>query len=391
MRIGEILLEHGWVDASGLARAIAEQRHTGKRLCSLLIARGLLDPDHAARALGEQHGVAAVLQRHLEHRERALGSVLTASLARTECALPIGRMRDGTLVVCVRDPTAGRRATLARMIEGKIVLAVAPADQLEALVDLTYEPTEEFDVDLTTGPIEPVDPFAPSAGGAGFALVELDDHRVVKDPTQSGLLHLPGLASRLDPPTSPPRAAPPEPPTSPPLPAGLAPPTSPPRAPDADAPTLEAALVALRRSPSRDAATDHAMRVASGRWSSALLLTIKEGAALGYRGFGPQLSDEAVQAVALPLSAPSIVKLAYTNAQLARTAQRGAIQDRLTRLLGQPRAPAAVPILVAERVACVLAVGDPLAGAPADDMRALESLADALGEAYTRIVRDKKS
>src|SRR5687768_6071419 len=72
MRVGEILIVNGWVDGPSLQRAIAEQRHTGKRLCSLLIGRGLLDSDHASRALGEQHGVAAVLQRHLEHRDRAL-------------------------------------------------------------------------------------------------------------------------------------------------------------------------------------------------------------------------------------------------------------------------------------------------------------------------------
>ena len=48
----------GWVEPTSLDRAIAEQRHTGKRLCSLLVARGLLDPDDAARALGAQHGVA---------------------------------------------------------------------------------------------------------------------------------------------------------------------------------------------------------------------------------------------------------------------------------------------------------------------------------------------
>lgn len=157
-RIGEILIEHGWVELAALQRALATQRETGQRLCSLLIARGELDPDHASRALGEQHTVAAVLQKHLAHREEVLAARLPASLARASIALPIGRMGTGELIVCVRDPSPALHAQLARATNERILLAVAPAQQLEALVAETYGPGElEFDVDLDTGPIPSVD------------------------------------------------------------------------------------------------------------------------------------------------------------------------------------------------------------------------------------------
>ena len=150
-RIGELLLEHGWVDQANLRRALSEQSMTGgRRLCSMLIARGLLDPDHAARALGEQHEVPAALQRHLEHRDQALSALLPATLARSLCALPIGRTRSGELIVCVRDPSAEVDAAIKRALDQPLVIAVAPASQLEQLIEQSYdaESENEFDIDL---------------------------------------------------------------------------------------------------------------------------------------------------------------------------------------------------------------------------------------------------
>jgi hypothetical protein len=367
MRVGAILLDHGWVDAPSLERALAEQRHTGKRICSLLIARGILDPDHASRALGEQHAIAAALQRHLAHRDPEVARLVPATLARAHGALPIGHNREGQLIVCVRDPRPGLDAVLARATGRAVVLAAAPAAQLEPLIELAFghepsepSPEEEFDVDMSTGNVAVPDELA---GLASLTLVGLDDARVAKDPSQSGQLPIGGA----------------KPLTIPPLSSAT---------PVASRRTLDDTLGALARAATRDEASDLMMRFAHGRWVAALLLAIKEGAALGHRGHGTQLSAEAVQAVALPLSAPSIVKLAHDHRRLAAEVPQGAIQDRLLRLLGQPRAPLAMPVLIAGRVGCVLAVGDALGGGePAQD---LERLASALGEAYSRILRDTR-
>ncbi len=195
MKVGEILLAHGWIDAATLDRAIREQPASGRRLCSLLIARGLLDPDHAACALAEQHGVPAVQQRHLEHRDAGLAALLPAALAHHHAALPIGRTGDGTLIVGVRDPSPELAAALAQATGERLRIAVAPATQLERLIDASYEaiPTEEYDVDLTTGPIvNPEAPDAPSFADLGsLVLVGLDDAGVDKDPTQSGTIPVP--------------------------------------------------------------------------------------------------------------------------------------------------------------------------------------------------------
>lgn len=365
MRVGEILIENGWVDQTSLQRAIAEQRHTGKRLCSLLIARGLLDPDHASRALGQQQGVAAVLQRHLEHRERALALLLPPALARANVAMPIGRSRNGELIVCVRDPRPEVHTALQQATGGSVIMAVAPASQLESLIDMTYDPADadEVDVDLTTRPIAVIGESLPGFGE--LSLVGLDDLRVAKDPSQSGS-KIPAM-SRTS--TPPPRTPPQRSVTPRAIPIVL---------------TLDQTIAALAEAPDQARATDVAMRFARTRWTAALLLAIKEDAALGQRGHGPALSEDAVQAVAIPLTTPTIVKLAHDTRRIATAAPAGAIQDRLGRMLGTTT-PCAAPVVVAHRVAAVLAVGEPI-GDP-DASSDLDYLASALGEAYQRILR----
>src|SRR5262245_10569062 len=165
MQIGQLLVEQRWVSAEALARRLAEQRLTGKRICSLLISRGLLDPDNAARALANQHNVPGVLQKHLEHRDPALARLLPPALARACFALPIGRTRNQELIVCVRDPRPELRGIIASAVGGPVVIAVAPAHQLEQLIKSTYEgmPSQirsgnelSFDVALSTQAIATV-------------------------------------------------------------------------------------------------------------------------------------------------------------------------------------------------------------------------------------------
>jgi hypothetical protein len=269
-RIGEILLEHGWVQEAVLERALAKQREIPRRLCSLLIAAGVLKVDEASRALGEQLGVAAVLQKHLDHRARALAELIPAELARSMWVLPIGRLGSGELIVCARDPQPTVIAALAAAVAGPIVLAVAPASQIEALVAETYgAPDEDFDVDMSTGPIVSLDldpiPDDPMGGMATMTLVELDDRGVTRDPSQSGLMQVgaqqrppalppssPGI--RIPPPTTPPAtvpvvaAAPPAPPAPPPPePAAIIVDTPPPPEPPRPKPSEPLARVALRK------------------------------------------------------------------------------------------------------------------------------------------------
>ena len=158
--------------------------------------------------------------------------------------------------------------------------------------------------------------------------------------------------------------------------------TVPPHAPIA----LDHTLRALERAHTRDDATDVAMTFVETRFPASLLLAVKDGAAVGHRGHGPQVSDDAIQSISVLLAEPTIVKLAHDSRRVATTTPpgTGAVQQQLERLLGD--GPIAGPVFVSSRVACVLVVGaddlDALAGAE------LDRLTNALGVAYTRILLD---
>lgn len=471
MQVGQILVEQRWVEPDNLARALAEQAQSGRRICSLLISRGQLDPDNAARALANQHNVPGVLQRHLDNRDQALAALLPPALARACFALPIGRTRNQELIVCVRDPRPELRGIIASAVGGPVVIAVAPAYQLEQLIKRTYEVTARpagpvsFEVDLSTRQIATIpDPAALAAAAAPaparesdevevdlrtrqiavigdglgefgtMTLVELDDARVTKDPSQSGqqAAVLPRTTTTLySPPGSTTGPHPAIPRTmSTQYPGGAQSPTprapatqfpgprtmtlqntrqampttsasgtpGPPRTTTAPqrssasnvlgmgGPTLDATIAVIDRAGELDDAVGAAMSFLAGRFRHAVLFMINEGAALGDRGHGGQLTEEVIQAITVPLSAPSIVQVAYETRRLATAAppDAGAIQDRLERTLGNPQSLAAVPIEVDDDVAYVIAAGE-AHGDPVGAAYDLERLGRVLGAAYQRL------
>ena len=173
MRIGEILHRDGLLGAEDLATALADQRIAGKRLCSLLVVRGIIEPDQAACALAEQFDCAAALTKHLDNRDVSLAKLLPANIARQHYALPIGRMRDGEIVICVRDPRPEMQAAFERILQKPVLITVAAAHTLEPLIDMTYGPpvvTQDFGVRFarpSTQPANVPQPPAPQAFAAG--------------------------------------------------------------------------------------------------------------------------------------------------------------------------------------------------------------------------------
>lgn len=425
MQIGQILVEQRWVSPAALARALADQPQLGRRICSLLILRGELDPDNAARALSQQHGVPGVLQKHLEHRDLTLPALLPAQFARSHVALPIGRTSLDALIVCVRDPRPDVQAAIAAAVAGRVVVAVAPAYQLEHLVGETYntdpesadelmlqlaepsqparfltDPTrpaddsDDIDVDLTTRRIPVIGD--PLAHLGSMTLVELDDERVAKDPSQSGQHDalaslLPRTATGIVPPRTMTTLSASRSGTGPHA-ARTATSSAPPRATDSSdrfrGSPLDATVAALETATSLDAATAAAMHYLAGRFQYAVWFTIHEGAALGESGHGDQLTPEVIHAIAVPLGAPSIVQVAHDTRQLAVGAppEAGPIQDRLWRTLGAPRIPMAVPIELEARVAAVIAVGDAIGDAATSDDDLIR-LGGVLTAALRRVAR----
>ncbi len=373
MRIGELLVEQRKLRQSDLTRALAEAT-PGKRLCSILIKRGLVDYDDAARALGEQKGVPCALAKHLAGRDPKLASLIPAELGRSSFALPIGKSSRGDVVVCVRDPAPALLAALERAIGQKVTMVITPASRLDDLIKEAYgeSPVEEFDVDfssqveapnLTRTPTLNRPPLPDLAAldpdSVRLSLTDLDDARVDKDPTQSGQIPIAGRRPSTVPPLS------------------KRPKSEPSRAMSADA--LQAGL---DEAMTREAATDVVLTYVSTRWLAALVFAVRDKTAIGYRGY----RVIAPESITLPLTSPSTVQAAIESRAVSAQRPNGVAQDTLARALSGPTNPAAAPVLVGGKAVAVLAVGDPIEGNLTNVVRDLEMITEALGSAYARIL-----
>ena len=376
MPIGDLLLERRVLRPSELTRALDEQAASGRRLCSLLIARGVVEFDDAARALGDQKGLPCALAKHLAHRDPKLAELIPAELGRASCALPIGRTSGGALIVCARDPAPALKVTLQRAAGTEVLMVIAPATRLEHLIAVSYgaSPNDEFDVDLdsavglppasppTLPPPPDVDMLDPDS--VRLALSDLDDVRVEKDPSQSLTAMMaskqsgPAIQSRTKRITLP-RVA----------------------------PSFEMTREQLEITDNRDHATELAMTFVAGRWRSGIVMVIRESTAIGYRGHGLNASGEITQ-VGLSLELPSTIQRAVQTERPSTQLPSSASQTELSRLLGKPSQISAAPISVAGQVVAAIAVGDSIHGpGDTDASTALAGLAEILSHTYERIRR----
>jgi hypothetical protein len=411
MRIGEILLADGLVSAEDLERTLTNQSRRGQdRLLSMLVIEGILDPDAAARVLSKFHGVPAVLHKHFVARDPSLASLLSPDLAYEYLALPIARTRDGGLVVCMCDP---QRSSVVAAIEHTVGMPVVPAVAcsrvLSRMIAEVYgEVDDGFDVQLSTGQhdVPPELHSTPdSHTGEVFTLAMLDDDRVSRDSSQHRMPTGPvvsaselmqSIHAKNTGATGENRAV-----RAPTAPVVEAPPfaradTNPGAAmaslsgivlPPPEVLPLVDAAAAMARAATRDAVTDSCFAYAAGHWHAVLLFNVKEGMALGLRGVGGNATTHAVDALAFPLAAPSVLKQAADNKRIEIMSGGGIVNDRLARIIGTDEVTA-VPVLVAGRLIGILAAGPARSAATAGDLLALAS---ALGDNYARIIRTGKS
>lgn len=485
MRLGEILVADGLVLDADVQRLLAAQRRHHRRIGHLLIAAGLVTPDAVARGLSRQHAVPAALQKHLDGRDPSLVALLPAADGRRFGALPIARSRDGSVVICLRDPArAVTVEAIARIVGGRVVPAVASDALLLPLIETSYgSPTTELDgdgddidVDFDDGDDGNPAPARTDAdvdgyGGMSgeFTLARLDDVGVARDFSQSSPVipipradlstrrpsseiavprvataAVPGLATartitdgaltassvslanaaraaveaaraaadaraddadarrgsaalqaaddaaRLAMAATIPGAGAGYAAT---MPGGaglgaLVPPAAPPPGPPAPAGiSLADAIGRIDAATTRDDIAEAAVAYGRTVGHAALVLVIRDGAALGHRGFGPDLTATAIEAVAVPLTSPSVIKQVVDGKVpfVGNAPEQGALQERFLRLFGG-RDLAVVPVTIGARVVCVVALR-PLGAAP---LAELSQLAAAMATAFGRIIREHK-
>ncbi len=106
VRLGEMLVQRGLIDAVQLQSALAHQRRWGGRIGRSIVQLGFMKEQALLRHVGEQMGVPFV---EIGDREisRAVLSLLPERLIRARKTLPLERVPDGKrgpLVVALADP-----------------------------------------------------------------------------------------------------------------------------------------------------------------------------------------------------------------------------------------------------------------------------------------------
>jgi hypothetical protein len=135
--LGTLIFRAGLLGEEQLEDALQEGMRTGKRLGEVLLERGWLNERDLGQMLAGQKGLPFVDVNLGDVEPDALGA-LAEDDARRQVALPLF-YDDGELVVAVGDPSNEVVLEgLRRELEGDFQLVVAPHSQLQQVIDAAY-------------------------------------------------------------------------------------------------------------------------------------------------------------------------------------------------------------------------------------------------------------
>src|SRR5689334_15798026 len=136
--LGTLLLRVGEIDPEQLEIALTEKERSPRRLGEILVEWGWVPSVAIARALAEQYGIPFLDLSETDVEEDA-ARLLPEDAARRMQALPIKRLPDDLLLVGVADPTDVLAAEELRSLLGTgICLNVVDIDALEASFSRLY-------------------------------------------------------------------------------------------------------------------------------------------------------------------------------------------------------------------------------------------------------------
>jgi len=127
--LGALLVREGLISNEQLELALIDQQGTGLRLGELLVQWGWVESPAISRALAEQYEMEFVDLDAAEIDPLAVDR-LSADEARKRGAIPIRMLENDRLLVGVADPTdVGACDELRALLGGKVTLVVV--DQIE--------------------------------------------------------------------------------------------------------------------------------------------------------------------------------------------------------------------------------------------------------------------
>ena len=152
LRLGALLRRDNLITAEQLEEALAEKEETGRRLGEIVVQRGWVSGYALAQALAEQHELDFLDLAQTDVDAGASG-LLPEKFARRYKALPIKFMGDDDVLVAVTDPTNVIASDDLRLALGlNVRLAVVDSGDLERTIARVYR--SQVDVDEPEAELE---------------------------------------------------------------------------------------------------------------------------------------------------------------------------------------------------------------------------------------------
>ena len=146
--LGALLLRDGVLSVEQLEQALLEKDSSRKRLGEILVDNGFVTPTQVSRVLAEQHELPFIdLIR--EGIDLGAAGLLPEALARRYGAIPVRFLSDGAVLIAIDDPTNVVAADDLRLALGvNVRVGVAPAQSIANAIGRIYAGEEGLDEEI---------------------------------------------------------------------------------------------------------------------------------------------------------------------------------------------------------------------------------------------------
>src|ERR687898_865855 len=146
--LGALLLRDGALKVEQLEQALREKESSGKRLGEILVDSGFVTPTQVSRVLAEQHELPFIdLVR--EGIDTGAAGMLPEALARRYSAIPVRFLSDGAVLIAIDDPTNVVAADDLRLALGvNVRVGVASPHAIAGAIGRIYAGEEAIDEDF---------------------------------------------------------------------------------------------------------------------------------------------------------------------------------------------------------------------------------------------------
>lgn len=391
-RIGELAVQAGLITAVQLDVALRAQALQGARLGTNLVENFELSLDDLAVLLAGQHGLHAAVQQDFDESEPAIQESLPPELAARWLCIPLNVISDGRgsrILVAARDPLPPEAIDALSLALGVgIEVAIAPELRIFYHLEADYgfaRPNrfkrvrkdesidlpvffEDEDAGEDTLDREPTGQHPRERRRFVSTLSDVDE---TSEPSREVLARIPIRRASAS--------------------SFLAA-----REPTTDLADIGDAVRAIKRATGRDAigdlVTDSLRQGFDGAFEAGMVLVIREGLAVGWKGFVRGGLDDLIELVAIPLHDPSSVGAVFElgTDYVGPPMQNSHIERRLWAALEvlEPAEIALVPVRLYDAIVCmVFALCKAPGGLGPNKADELRTLAAAMASAFERLTR----